>query len=259
MTATHTEKFALVTGTSSGIGAAVAGLLLERGWTVTGVARRPASLNHPRYRHLALDLGDLPALTRATDEHIVPQLRDAKWARVGLVNNAANGGPLGPVHTLPPAEMMDVYAVNVAAPMSLMGVASLHSDANVPLRIVNVSSGAAVHGFPGLAVYGSSKAALRMAGMVLAAEWASPAPHATVRNDAAILCYEPGIVDTPMQTAARSHREEQFPWVSLFHGFAEQGRLVQPAMPAADIVAFLESDDQPAFTESRLGTFPRAS
>ena len=187
---------------------------------------------------------------------VVPELRDGAWTRIGLVNNAASGGRLGPVHALEPAGLADVYAVNVIAPLSLMGAVSLHSNSTIPLRIVNVSSGAAVHGFPGLAAYGSSKAALRMAGMVLAAEWQAPAAHATVRDDAAILSYEPGIVDTPMQTAARSQPEEQFPWVGLFHGFAEQGRLVPPSMPAADIVAFLESDAQPAFAESRLGTFP---
>ena len=43
-------KLALVTGTSSGIGTAVARLLLEGSWTVVGVARRAAQLDHPRYR-----------------------------------------------------------------------------------------------------------------------------------------------------------------------------------------------------------------
>jgi benzil reductase ((S)-benzoin forming) len=256
---TRTEKFALVTGTSSGIGAAVADQLLERGWTVIGMARRPSAIEHAFYHHLAVDFGNPIALTRAMDDEVIPKLRDNEWARVGLVNNAANGGPLGPVHTLNPAELLYLYAVNVIAPLSLMGALSLHCKSNVPLRIVNLSSGAAVQGFPGLSAYGSSKAALRMAGMVLAAEWESPAPHATLRTDAAILSYEPGIVDTPMQTAARSQPAEQFPWVGVFHGFAEQGRLVPPSLPAADIVAFLESDGQPAFAESRLGESPRIS
>ena len=259
MTAIRTEKFALVTGTSSGIGAAVAGQLLERGWTVTGIARRAAGLNHPCYRHLALDLGDLTALTRATDEHIVPQLRDAKWARVGLVNNAANGGPLGAAHTIQPAELMQANAVNVAAPLWLMGVMSRHCEPGVPLRIVNVSSGAAVQGIPGLAAYASSKAALRMAGMVVAAEWQSNVPHAPTRADAAILSYEPGTVDTPMQGVARSRAPEEYPWVGMFRAFAEQGRLVPPALPAAEIVAFLEADGQPAFAERRLAAVPRAT
>jgi benzil reductase ((S)-benzoin forming) len=257
--ATPTKKLALVTGTSSGIGAAVAARLLEREWTVIGMARRAAAIDNPRYRHLAVDIGNPVALERAMDEQVIPELRDGEWARVGLVNNAATSGPLGPVAALHAGELLYLFAVNVAAPLSLMGAVSFHCDAKIPLRIVNVSSRAAVHPFPGLAAYGSSKAALRMAGMVLAAEWESPAAHATVRNDAAVLSYEPGIVDTPMQTAARTSSEEQYPWVGLFRGFAEQGRLVPPTLPAADIVAFLESDNQPGFTESRLGESPRVS
>jgi benzil reductase ((S)-benzoin forming) len=257
--ATPTKRLALVTGTSSGIGAAVAAQLVERGWTVIGMARRAAAIDSPRYHHLAVDFANPIALERAMDEQVIPELRDGEWARVGLVNNAATGGPLGPVHALHAGQLLYLYAVNVVAPLLLMGVVSLHCDVKIPLRIVNVSSGAAVNGFPGLAAYGSSKAALRMAGMVLSAEWESPAPHATVRNDAAVLSYEPGIVDTPMQTAARTSPEEQYPWVGLFRGFAEQRRLVQPAMPAADIVAFLESDNQPTFSESRLGASPAVS
>ena len=53
---------ALVTGTSSGIGAALAAALLGRGWTVIGLARRAADFDHPDYRHIALDLADNPIL-----------------------------------------------------------------------------------------------------------------------------------------------------------------------------------------------------
>jgi len=54
------DRVAVVTGTSAGLGLATARILLARGWSVIGVARRPASLTHEAYRHEQLDLGDLP-------------------------------------------------------------------------------------------------------------------------------------------------------------------------------------------------------
>ena len=67
-----------------------------------------------------------------------------------------------------------------------------------------MSSGAAVIAYPGLAAYGSSKAALRMAGMVLGVELDEAVKRGDVERDAAILSFEPSMVDTPMQADARA-------------------------------------------------------
>jgi benzil reductase ((S)-benzoin forming) len=249
---TVVNGFALVTSTSAGIGAEVAAQLLRHGWSVVGVSRRAASLTDARYRHLSIDLEDLSMLG-AIEEEVAPRLRDAAWSRVGLVNNAAYAGHLGPAQLIDPAELMKLYAVNVAAPIGCMGLIARHCKSSVPLRIVNLSSAAARQAFPGLAAYGSAKAALRMAGMVLAAEWQSTAPHAPTRRNASILSYEPGAVDTAMQTGVRAIQAEAFPWVDLFIGLADRGMLVPPAAPAAEIVAFLEADGEPVFAERRLG------
>jgi NAD(P)-dependent dehydrogenase (short-subunit alcohol dehydrogenase family) len=118
---------------------------------------------------------------------------------------------------------------------------------------VNLSSGAAKHAFPGLAAYAASKAALRMAGMVLASELASPSRTTPPLADYALVSYEPGIVETDMQKGARSLSPDTFPWVQLFHDFAAQGRLVDPAEPAREIVDILEQDGLPEFSERRFG------
>ena len=146
-----------------------------------------------------------------------------------------------------------VYAVNVVAPLWLMGFVVRTLPAHGTLRIVNVSSGAATTGFPGLAAYGSSKAALRLAGMSFAREWDAAAPTARAPRDAAVLSYEPGVVETDMQRYARSRSPEEFPWVQMFLDFAARGIGVHPDLPARDIVAFLESNHQPRFAERRLG------
>ncbi|MGH9885905.1 MAG: hypothetical protein ACREBE_10275, partial [bacterium] len=68
----------------------------------------------------------------------------------------------------------------------------------------------------------------------------------------ALLSYEPGLVDTAMQTHARSRPRSEMPWVGLFERFASEGRLVPAELPAKEIVRFLESDNQPTFSERRL-------
>jgi benzil reductase ((S)-benzoin forming) len=253
-------QLALVTGTTSGIGLSVARRLLDRGWQVIGMARRPAEIEHPQYRHLGIDLADLSHAASTVEQEVAPLVGDSRWQRVGLVNNAANPDLLTSVEQIDPVALLRVYAVNTAAPVWLMGFAIRRSPRTTILRIVNVSSGAAVGVFPGLAAYGSSKAALRMAGMVVAAELTSSQRRLPTPTDVAILSYEPGIVDTPMQRLAREQPSENFPSVQLFRDFAAYGVLVQPQAPAAEIVAFLESDDQPGFSERRFGTSgsPRA-
>jgi len=242
---------AIVTGTSTGIGEAVARQLLEHGWSVVGIARRPSPFAHERYRHIAYDLGEVvddpAALESQLAVHDVQTLR-----RVGLVNNAAVPQGLMSVARLDPRELARIYAVNLIAPIWFMGYALRATSPDTPLRIVNVSSGAGTTGFAGLAAYGSSKAALRLAGMSLAREWDTPSPAARPRDNAAILSYEPGVVDTDMQRYARSRPADEFPWAQMFHDFAARGVAVPPERPAREIVAFLESDSEPPFAERRL-------
>jgi len=245
------EPTAIVTGTSAGLGEAVARQLLERGWSVIGIARRPAPFAHERYRHIAYDLGGVVNDPAALESQLA--LPDAQTSsRIGLVNNAAVPEGLMPIARLDPRQLARIYAVNLIAPLWLMGYALRTALHDTPLRIVNVSSGAATTGFAGLAAYGSSKAALRLAGMSLAREWDTPSPTARPRDRAAILSYEPGVVDTDMQRYARSRPAEEFPWAQMFHDFAARGVAVPPERPAREIVAFLESDNEPPFAERRL-------
>ena len=245
-------RLALVTGTTSGIGAALAKQLLQRGWEVAGVARRTPATQNPRYHHLAVDLGDVPVAVKSIAGKFGALLGDRAWQRVGLVNNAASASPLGPLQKLDAHELLRMYAVNVAIPTWLMGFVAQNSHRGAVIRMVNVSSGAAVRAFPGLAAYCGSKAALRMAGMVFAAELESPLRSA-VNPKVALLSYEPGVVDTEMQLATRSKSQEEFPWVETFRGFAAQGALVAPEIPAAEIVEFLEADASTRFIERRRG------
>ncbi len=250
MTVIVHDRLTLVTGTSSGIGAAVVRGLLDAGWTVVGLSRRNADFDSSQYRHLQVDLSDLGALREVAETTLAPILSDSRWQRVGLVNNAASTGVMQPVEDIDPASLATVFALNALAPIYLMGVVAGHAPSTSRLRIVNVSTGVATRPFPGLSAYGSSKAALRLAGMTLAAELQSDARPGGVRSNFAVMSYSPGVVDTPMQELARSGDHV---WSQPFVDFHARGQLVPPQAPAADIVRFLVSDSRETFVERRLG------
>ena len=242
-------RLALVTGTSSGVGAAVAQGLLREGWTVVGLSRRAADFSSPHYRHVPVDLANLDQLTEVGEGELGPLLEDPRWQRVGLVNNAASTGDMRPLDQGDALELARVFAVNTVAPVYLMGLVVRRVPAATRLRILNVSTGAAIRPLPGACDYSSSKAALRMAGMVLGEELASAERPGGPRPRTAILSYAPGVVDTPMQQLARSPGR---PWNQLFVDFHAQGLLQPPEAPAADIVRFLSGDEGEPFAEGRF-------
>jgi benzil reductase ((S)-benzoin forming) len=246
------ERLAIVTGTSSGIGEVVARQLLARDWSVIGISRRTAAVAGANYSHVQLDLGAVTGLRVTLDAKLGARVRKGEVARVALVNNAADVALLGTLDQVDPAGMLQAYAINTVAPVVLSGWVLRNAEPRVPVRIVNVSSGAGVQPFPGLGAYGATKAALRLAGMILAAELdtreAGGAPH----RDVSIWSYEPGVVDTPMQTAVRNSTPETLPIVQVFHDLNDSGRVLSPDLPAAAIISYLETDGHPRFAEQRF-------
>jgi NAD(P)-dependent dehydrogenase (short-subunit alcohol dehydrogenase family) len=245
-----TRRLAIVTGTSSGIGEKVAHQLLERDWEVIGIARRAAPIKTRGYTHCSMDLGDVDRLTASLDMQVAPRVRNGDLTRISLVNNAADVALLGQVDQLQPAGMLQAYAINTVAPVLLIGWLLRTAAPRVPVRIVNVSSGAGVEPFPGLGAYGATKAALRLAGMVLAAEL--DMRGAGTPRDVTVWSYEPGVVATPMQDAVRGATADTVPIVQVFHDLAAHGQLRPADAPAAEIVAYLEADGHPRFSEQRF-------
>src|SRR5690554_3237440 len=194
------DRLAIVTGSSSGIGAALTDRLLETGWIVFGVARREVKRSEANYRHVQADLADPDVADTVVAPLVTAEMAFANYSSVALINNAATEGQLRHYGSMNSKKLFAGFATNLAAPVALMNALIRDCPPDTELKIVNVSSGLAHKPLAGLSEYCAAKAGLRMAGQVLAAE----------RPDLALLSYEPGIVDTVMQNRLRNQHTEAF-------------------------------------------------
>jgi benzil reductase ((S)-benzoin forming) len=220
---------AIVTGVSRGLGEALAGAMLARGFNVLGVGRSAsAKLKGRLYQHATCDLAQ-PALVAASVTPALRALAALKPASVTLINNAAVASPTGLVGHLDAAEIESALLTNTAAPLVMADLfCRSFADDAIERRIINISSGAAQTAIAGSAVYSMSKAALEMLTRGIAAEHTAPTFHC--------ISLRPGIFETGMQVYMRSRDPADFPSVGLFRSFKESGVLKDPADVAARIV-----------------------
>lgn len=160
-------KSVVVTGVSSGIGHAIARMLLDKGFRVFGSVRKHSDAERlivelgAGFTPLVFDVTDETAIRAAADE--VRRALDGETL-AGLVNNAGIA-VAGPVLDLPADEFRRQFEVNVIGPIlatqafgPLLGTD--RSLRGAPGRIVMMSSIAGKFGNPLMAAYSASKHAL---------------------------------------------------------------------------------------------------
>ncbi len=155
------ERSVVITGASSGIGAACAHYLDERGFTVWAGVRRQedgdelASQCSRRLRVLSLDVTKSESISAAARMLTQVTGENGLW---GLINNAGIS-VAGPLELLPLDDVRSQFEVNVIGALAV-------TQALLPLlrrrrgRIVNISSIAGLTATPFLGAYCSSKFAL---------------------------------------------------------------------------------------------------
>lgn len=215
------QPHALVTGASSGIGAAIVERLLQDGWRVTGISRRPATFDHPAFEHLSLDLADVETIAAAVADLAPSALVHA----AGLLKVA----PLGSLDHDDGAAMWRLH-VDVAERLANALAPRLPQGGRIIFIGSRTASGAAGRG-----QYAATKAAL----VALARSWASElAPRGITVNVVA-----PAATETPMLTdPTRATVAPKLPPI---------GRFIQPEEVAA-AVAFLLSGEAAAITGQQL-------
>ena len=181
-----TDKIALVTGASRGIGAALALQLAEAGAHVVAVARTVGGLEELDDKIKAaggtatlvpVDMKDMDGIARlALAIH-------ERYKRLDvLVGNAGVLGPLSPLPHAEPKDFDNIYAVNVKANWQLIRTMDPLLQASSAGRAVFVTSGLGWMGRAYTGVYGASKAALNALAQSYAAENATTTVNINLFN-----------------------------------------------------------------------------
>jgi 3-oxoacyl-[acyl-carrier protein] reductase len=227
---------AIVTGCSRGLGAVVAQAMWREGADLLLVARSEAALRDLRDRlaasapdgagrqahAFAADLRD-PEAPRA----ILAEAR-RRWPRLDiLVNNAAIGGPIGPLEDNDWGAWRDTIQVNLLAPAELCKLSIAWMRETGGGRIVNLSGGGAASPRPNFSAYAAAKCALVRLSETIAAESADLG----IRVNAVA----PGALDTEMRREA------------LASGLERAGAASDPWV-AASLIVYLASEESAGIT-----------
>ncbi|MEO1041789.1 MAG: glucose 1-dehydrogenase [Pseudomonadota bacterium] len=240
------SKVCLVTGGSSGIGAAVATAFANRGDRVviadiqddTGISL--AKTLDADYYHL--DVTDLMAWTDCVDNTV------SKFGRLDVVVNNAGIFRGGTVEEVDLADWNHVLAVNVTGMMfgCKEAIRIMKENPGGPAgSIINVSSIAGLRGLASGVAYCTSKGASTLLTKSVALHCARE--YKTIRCNSV----HPGAIDTPMNQAAFDASADPKGMRDFFESIQPIGRMIT-AKEVADGVVFLASDDASSINGTEL-------
>jgi NAD(P)-dependent dehydrogenase (short-subunit alcohol dehydrogenase family) len=221
---------ALVTGATSGIGAATAIALAGHGAHVLAAGRDKTRgedvVTTIRERggkadFVAADLRDAESVRQ-----LARRATELGGGRVDILVNNAGAYPFKPTEEVTEEEFDAIYALNVKAKFFLVAELAPAMAQRGKGAIVNISTQVAAYGVPGMSLYGSSKAAVNL----LTKAWAAEYGPRGVRVNAI------GVGPTRTEGTA--------PMGDDLDGLAAQAPAGRPAAPEeiAAAVAYLASD-----------------
>jgi len=198
------DKAVLITGASSGIGAAIARLFAQEGARLALAARSADKLNS-----LAASLGPnafaIPA--DMTDPDQVRGMVEATvecFGRLDILVNNAGVGVYAPVADMPPEWFETGVATNWIGPLHAIQSAVPHMRKQGGGQIINISSIAGKIAIPWMGVYCATKFALNALSASLRMELSA--------DDIQVISVCPGRIATPFgQNALRDPRFRLFP------------------------------------------------
>lgn len=229
------QKTFLVTGASKGIGLQLSLSLAESGFSVILLARDTNLLEEsteqvrsisPASSSIICDLSD----NNSIDDAILLLKRDHKKLD-GIIHNAGMISPIMPMSKAPSDAWAENIQVNLIGVQRLtQGVYSL-MKASTRCRVTTISSGASLRPIESWSSYCVAKAGQDM--------WARCLAEEGKRHGISAISIAPGIVDTDMQKEIRSADSQNFPSLSSFVGYFENGDLSRPSDVAKKLLPLI--------------------
>ena len=209
-------KSILITGGGSGIGAALAMAMAERGCSVVIAGRRMECLESiaktsPLITAIAGDV------TKSEDQtKLVQALPNLPAPRA--VFHGAGYFQLGHLDNLSEEDWQRSFSVNVTARWELTRKCAPYLEGG---RILFIGSDSGANPRVGAAAYSVAQSASETLRRALQAEWAD--------CDIAIAGFKPGLVDTDLVRGFLSRSEEEFPSRAAFQAYLDRGEFSTPS------------------------------
>jgi benzil reductase ((S)-benzoin forming) len=234
MDLTHLEHLFLITGTTRGIGRALAASALALSNSFVVSLSRAASFLKDNRQNIRIDLNHTDRIGPAFKRIQIERQQTRRLTHTVLINNAGVLDPIAPIGDCNDSLLARNIRVNLTAPL-ILARHFFHFSKPFPGHkwIVNITSGASQAPYYGWSAYGAAKAGLDMATRAMAMEFSRIDPTFEV------FAVAPGTVDTAMQAKIRNCTDQQFEQVDKFLQLKESGALYPPERVASALIGLL--------------------
>ncbi len=239
------RKYYIITGTSRGIGEAVAKKVLGHESMVFCISRNQnprlsveAHVKGWHLRDIALDLNETSKINEVMRD-IFRSIEPEDVEEITLINNAGIIHPIRMIGEMEASEKI-IRSINVNLTSALLITDRFVRETeswNIPRKVMNLSSGAAQRTVKAWSAYCAAKAGLEMYTKCLFDE------QQGLPNAVKIVSFSPGVVNTEMQEEIRNSKPEHFPELDRFKEMKESGRLLEASYVADQMLKLLASQD----------------
>lgn len=217
-----------ITGTSRGLGKAIALQVLQQEDVIVYGYARHQSIYHDRYVHRSIDLSDVAAIQSLE----FPSTESME--KMVLINNAGTLGQIAFTGHIDTDKMAAAYHLNVLATHAFSnGFIRAYRDVLAKKVLINITSGAAQNAYAGWSMYCASKAAVDMLTKCIHAEMSG------TKNPFFVYAIAPGIMDTDMQADIRLADSAHFPRKEKFTALHADGQLLPVDRVAKAYIEFV--------------------